>query len=258
MLSSGVSISGQGPLIVFLHSSLSSSKQWKKLAESLSRRFTCINIDLLGYGAAEKVVDKNNFSFDTEISRIMEIVHAVQPNEKFHLIGHSCGGAIALKMAVSAPEKLLSLTVYEPVAFHLLDTSGDMRMQLDHFTEQVASLDKESATKAFVDFWNGDGFFNSLPEKVQRAMSNDIDKVNLDFIGIFHEKYGLDALRKLTFPCLVMYGKFTQDVSQQISKSIIKQLINVQSESISAGHMGPISHPHLVEPIITEFLNNLV
>jgi len=258
MLSSGVTVSGQGPLIVFLHSSLSSSKQWKKLAGSLSSHFTCINIDLIGYGLAEKVVDKSNFSFDTEISRIMEIVHAVQPNEKFHLIGHSCGGAIALKMAVSIPEQLLSLTMYEPVAFHLLDISSDMRLQLDHFTEQVASLDKDNATKAFVDFWNGDGFFKSLPEKVQGAMSNDIDKVNLDFIGIFHENYGLEALRQLTFPCLVMYGQFTPDVSKNLSESIINNLVNVQSVGVLAGHMGPISHSHLVEPVIAEFLKELL
>ena len=67
ILPSGVYITGQGPAIVFLHSSLSSAKQWSPLIQKLKDRFTCINIDILGYGNADNVSDKGNYSFEAEL-----------------------------------------------------------------------------------------------------------------------------------------------------------------------------------------------
>jgi len=250
----GVKVSGQGPLIVFLHSSLSSSKQWHTLVKSLSGQFTCINIDLLGYGEAEQVIDKESYSFDVEVKRILAIINTVKPNSTFHLIGHSCGAAIALKIAVEYPTNVLSLIIYEPVAFHLFQDSSQRQPVYD-FSSKLCSLEKPEACKVFVDYWNGDGFFDRLPEAVQLAMVAEIDKVNLDFIGIFSEQYQLSDLSNFTNPCLLFVGNTTQEVSKELSFLIAKSLNNSTILTVEAGHMGPVSHPQLVEPIIQEFLN---
>ena len=41
-----------------------------------------------------------------------------------HLVGHTCGGAVALSVARNRSDLLRSLTVVEPVAFHLLRGGG--------------------------------------------------------------------------------------------------------------------------------------
>jgi len=259
MFEQGISVTGKGPVVIFLHSSLSSSNQWQKLAQVLSKKFTCVNVDLLGYGNARDVENEADYNFSTEIGRIKNVIsEMMEPNEKYHLIGHSCGGAIALKMAVEHPEHLLSLAIYEPVAFHLfkssnVDCASDIFFKTKQFAESLLSLDKSSATKMFVDFWNGDGFFEALPEKAQQMMSKGIDKVNLDFNGIFNEEYSFEALFNIHCPCLVLYGLYSPDASKLLSKYIVKHLTNVQTEEIPAGHMGPISHGKIVNSLIIDF-----
>lgn len=256
MSSHGVSVLGQGPLVVFLHSSLSSSRQWQGLSVKLSEHFTCINLDLLGYGQADKVNDGENFTFDTEVNRIICIVDDAYSGRSFHLVGHSCGGAIALKMAVEFPERILSLTLYEPVAFHLLEDDTPTKQQFFDFAEQIALLDQESAARTFVDYWNGQSFFDSLPSKLQQMMMLDMGKVNLDFKGIASETYTFEDIKNIQQPCLYLQGKRTTELSKLLCKKIIASLVNVSQYQLNCGHMGPVSNPELVEPFIVKFLNS--
>jgi pimeloyl-ACP methyl ester carboxylesterase len=262
MIEQGFTVSGEGPVIIFLHSSLSSSKQWIRLANKLCDTYTCINIDLLGYGKADVVNDPSNFNFNVETLRIKNIVNSIAPNEKFHLVGHSCGGAIALKIAVEEPNNILSLTLFEPVAFHLLAQSTDenhnrLALNVKEFSENIGSMNNKKGAESFIDFWNGKGFYSSLPSKIQSTMANDIEKVKLDFIGILNESYNFEALRNIHCPCLILLGKYSQEVSQVLSQAIVDSLTFVEFKSVKSGHMAPISHPSVVEPAIYSFIKNI-
>ncbi|MDG1752934.1 MAG: alpha/beta hydrolase [Thalassotalea sp.] len=262
MIEQGFTVSGKGPAIVFLHSSLSSSKQWGNLAKQLSSSFTCINIDLLGYGKAAIVNDAENYNFNTETSRIKSILKALVPNEKYHLVGHSCGGAIGLKLAVEEPDNILSMTLFEPVAFHLLAHSHDahhnnLALKVKQFAENIAAINNKEGAETFVDFWNGKGFYSNLPSKIQSIMAKDIEKVKLDFIGILHETYNFEALKKIQSPCLIILGQHSQEVSQVLSRAIADSLNIVELKAVQSGHMAPLSHPNLVEPAIFSFIKNV-
>lgn len=257
MHTQGYSIKGKGPLIVLLHSSLSSSNQWNSLVNQLSDSFTCINIDLLGYGSAEQVENPSTYSFNTEVSRILSIVDSVQPNSEFHLLGHSCGGAIALKMAASIPMRILSLMLYEPVAFHLYQYLASESLIQDEATNFAALIEEstqEQATIAFVDYWNYNGFYRQLPVKVQQQMVQGIDKVKLDFLGIFGEKYSFAELQNIICRSLILYGENSPNIATALSQYIAKSLENSTLKNINAGHMAPLTHPELVSTEVLKFL----
>jgi len=76
-LPKGVYISGQGTPVVLLHSSLSSARQWLPLVKLLEPYFLVINIDILGYGNADKVTEPRNYNFDVEIDRFEYIIETV-------------------------------------------------------------------------------------------------------------------------------------------------------------------------------------
>ena len=42
-----------------------------------------------------------------------------------HLVGHSYGGGVALDVALARPDRIASLALYEPSAFHLLRQMGE-------------------------------------------------------------------------------------------------------------------------------------
>jgi len=250
----GITVCGNGPAVVLLHSSLSSAKQWQNLVNALKSDFTVINIDLLGYGDAEQVSDNRNYSFTVEVLRILAAVKSVTRAQKFHLVGHSCGGAIALKIATERPNSVLSLSLFEPVAFHLFSAGSEELKQIMQFYEQVHQLSNKHATQAFVDYWNGQGYFQQLPVKMQQQMTLGIKKVVLDFKGIFAESYGVELVSQIKLPCLFLSGKYSPELSQKLSNKIISYLPTVEYHQIASGHMAPLSHPQLVEPLIIDFL----
>jgi pimeloyl-ACP methyl ester carboxylesterase len=253
-LPKGAYISGQGTPVVLLHSSLSSARQWQPLVKLLEPYFLVINIDILGYGKADRVADEKNYNFDVEIKRIENVLDCVAPNKPFHLVGHSCGGAIALKLAVESPENILSLSLYEPVAFHLLEQGSEARTLADDFARKVAIDDRYKAAEVFTNFWNKEGFFRSLPQKMQDLMARDMPKVSLDFKGLTAEKYSLNDLENIQCRTLMMTGDYSPELSRLLAEKIEFALANVSHINFPAGHMGPVSHGEIIHPAIAAFI----
>ncbi|WDE06848.1 alpha/beta fold hydrolase [Thalassomonas viridans] len=250
----GVYVTGQGPAVVLLHSSLSSARQWQYLVSLLKADFTVINFDMLGYGKAEKVDDGDNYDLNVETARINQVLQQVIGEAPYHLVGHSCGGAIALKLSVEAPEKLLSLALFEPVAFHLLPRGSEQRQQADDFKNQVFIDDAYLAAEIFTNFWNKPGFFKSLPKKMQDLMAADIAKVNLDFKGLIAESYTLADLSGITCRALFMHGNESPGLSRHLGQIISQALPQVSEQAFDAGHMGPVSHSEQIHPVIADFI----
>lgn len=255
-LPKGVYVSGQGAAVILLHSSLSSSRQWLPLVELLASSFTVINIDILGYGAADKITDPENYNFSIEMERIQSVIQTVISNDAYHIVGHSCGGALALKIAVENPQKLLSLSLYEPVAFHLLVEGSEAREVANRFAKEVDIEDPYLAAEKFTDFWNKKGFFKILPERMQHLMASDMKKVNLDFIALTSETYTSKELRKINAPVMMMVGLKSPQLSKTLADIIVSSLNNVELINFNTGHMGPISRADIVQPNIAEFIKS--
>ena len=122
------------PAIVLLHSSMSSKAQWATLSTQLADKYRCIPLDLLGYGAAPFPAGAGPDYVHT-LAHEAEAINAalateLAPGEPFHLVGHSYGGASALHLARQAPERVLSLALHEPVAFHLLPAHDASKLEI--------------------------------------------------------------------------------------------------------------------------------
>lgn len=252
----GIDVSGAGQPMIFLHSSLSSNKQWLMAIKQLAAHYTCINVDISGYGQAPGVPNEKDYSFSDEISRIEQTLKSLAlTDEKLHLVGHSCGGAIALAMAVKMPDKVASMVLFEPVAFHLLSTyESSSYHQITQFAQQLKNMPDISAAQAFVNFWNGKGFFEALPIKVQNQMAKAMKKVHLDFQGILAERYQLGDLPLIKCPALIMCGENTQPVSRTLSGAVYQHLSKANLIEVRGGHMAPISHCEQVTKQLLTFL----
>ncbi len=255
-LPAGVYVAGQGPAIVLLHSSLSSAKQWNLLINELQQNYTCISFDLLGYGAAPEVDKPLNHNLSSELSRINSVIKDIIGEQPFHLVGHSCGGAIALKLAVGNNSKVLSLSLFEPVAFHLLNDQPGCGGQTDIFAGKLESDDLISATKYFIDFCNGQGAYDSLAISAKSKMHQGMHKVRLDHNALMAEKYTLAELKNIQCSSLIMLGDRSPDLIQQLGQLIISNLLNVNSKVFDAGHMAPLTHAKVVNLAISHHIQS--
>ncbi len=105
------------PTVVLLHSSASSERQWERLAELLKPRFRVRAIELHGHGeqAAWHGDGPLTLADDAAIG-VPELWEA----DGAHIVGHSYGAAVALKVATTVPRLVHSLVAYEPVLFPYL------------------------------------------------------------------------------------------------------------------------------------------
>src|SRR4030095_10827883 len=161
----GYVMAGDGVPVLMLHSSLASKSQWTGLTERLATRYRAIAVDLCGYGDNAVPDNRASFSLDDEVRRVPTLVdRLVPPRTPLHVVGHSYGGVVAMRLAHLQRARVASLCLYEPVAFMLLDASerSEIERLADHVARHVEEGRLHDATRAFVDFWSGDGAFARL------------------------------------------------------------------------------------------------
>lgn len=253
----GIQLSGdfasQQPVIVLFHSSLSSSKQWWFLQSKMQLQYRIINVDLMGYGDAPKVTDEKTYCFDHEVERVLDVL-SYYDISAYHLVGHSFGGALALKLAVQKPSSVLSLSLFEPVAFHLFDKDSLEHQEAVTFSTNVLKKEPYQAAEVFTNYWNKPGFFVGLPQKMQTLMAADMPKVNLDFQALMAEHYTLKEVSQIQAPVLLMKGEKSTHLAHEIIKLLSQALADVKLVSFDAGHMAPVSHGESVQLSILQFI----
>ncbi len=104
----------QGPVLLMIHGFAAEKTNWVNLAALLKQHFHIIIADLAGHGDSSLHENLNgqplNYHIPTQAQGMLSLMNALGI-EKFHVMGNSMGGAIALQMGANAPERLLSMTL---------------------------------------------------------------------------------------------------------------------------------------------------
>ncbi|WP_144211531.1 2-succinyl-6-hydroxy-2,4-cyclohexadiene-1-carboxylate synthase [Shewanella donghaensis] len=96
------------PALVLLHGFLGSKEDWQASLPILSQHFHCICIDLPGHGENELILPTPGFETAAKfiVDKVTELGYP-----RFHLLGYSLGGRMALHIAKFYPQSLLSLVL---------------------------------------------------------------------------------------------------------------------------------------------------
>src|SRR5262245_12500855 len=104
--------------VIALHCSGAGAAQWRGLRDALGADYELNAPEHYGCESAGPWTGAHAFSLADEAARTIALID--ESEHRVHLVGHSYGGGVALHVALARPEKLASLTLYEPSAFHLL------------------------------------------------------------------------------------------------------------------------------------------
>jgi pimeloyl-ACP methyl ester carboxylesterase len=240
--------------IIALHCSASSGRQWAAYPALLPPGMRLIAPELMGYGTNPEWQPDTVASLEDEAQRLRALLHAAPHG--VHLVGHSYGGAVALQMALLWPERIRSLTLYEPVRFALLladpayEPVGRSIVATGRRIRALALAGRSGdAAAAFVDYWSGLGAWDLLPPERRQAVAARMHKVGAEFEALFADTVPACAYASLPMPIRLIAGTRSPMPGRGVVELLAIQCRHATVVRLPGmGHMAPISHPQAVIP----------
>jgi len=99
-----------GERIVFLHGFPESHRTWREVAPALAGDFFVIAPDQRGFGASDKPEGVENYRTDRIVADLIALADALEL-DRFTLVGHDWGGAVAWLAALRHPERIKRLVI---------------------------------------------------------------------------------------------------------------------------------------------------
>lgn len=247
---------GHGPRrAIALHCTMAFGSAWAGIAKELGGHVTLVAPDMPSHGRSADWDEKSDFADTAHVSTL-----AVMDDTPMDLIGHSFGAMVALRIAQAHPDRVRSLTLFEPVFFAVAradapDTLEAHDAQAEPFNAAIRAGDRAGAARAFNAMWSGGPLWDTLSERNRAAMTRAIHVVpdTIDFL--YEDRCGLLApgvLEALTIPTAVLRGEHALPAIKATNAGLAKRMGNAREAVIAgAGHMAPISHP---APVASEIL----
>jgi pimeloyl-ACP methyl ester carboxylesterase len=224
--------------------------------DRLADRYRVIAADLYGSGKSPPWPGDRPMWLDDQIALLAAAFE--RAGERFHLVGHSYGGAIALKAALRSPAKLKSLVVYEPVLFSVLLSAApqsDAAREIMAVRDDTAHLGPEGVAERFIDYWMGAGTWAAMPESRRATLAGAVRAMKPEWHSAFNEPTPLEAFRALEVPTLLLTGTASTAAARAVARLLAGMLPRVRVEALEgAGHMAPVTHPERVNALIERFL----
>ena len=248
------------PVVIALHSSAGTGGQWTALREELGNGFHVLTPDLHGHGNGPAWQGAQRDIVAADVARVARI--AQHAGQSVHLIGHSYGGLVALRVALQQPRLVASVSVYEPVAMRVLFDYNRRHQPAVEVAELARTMARdvgvgcdERAASRFVNYWSGSDQWARLSPAQRSVVAARMPVVLSHFLSLMHDEVKRADFAKLTIPVLYLTGGATRASTRRIAELITPQMPHVDSVRMEAmGHLGPITHAAIVAKRLAGFL----
>ncbi|MDU2064590.1 MAG: 2-succinyl-6-hydroxy-2,4-cyclohexadiene-1-carboxylate synthase [Sporomusaceae bacterium] len=255
-----VAEAGAGEAVVLLHGFTGTSFDWQLLMQKLSVHYHVIAPDLIGHGASAVPDDWRRYSQEEALLDLKALL-SQRGVRKFHLLGYSMGGRLALRFAVEHPELLYSLILESASPGLKLQKEREERQNSDN---ALADWLEREGIEAFVTRWTNLPLFASqakLPLVTQQALRERRLKNapqglanSLRGMGTGTQPSLWPTLKALRLPTLLVAGELDQKFTC-LAKAMAQELPQSSLSLVAqAGHTIHLEQPDIFCEIVTNFL----
>lgn len=244
------------PAVVLLHSSGSSSRQWRALECALQPHFEVHAVDLHDHGRQRAWTSDAALTLADEAG----LAAGCLAHDEVHVVGHSYGAVVAMQLALLVPQRVRSLVAYEPVLMSWLIDEPEIHPASRGLLATAAVVRAgllggrpREAARHFVDYWSGTGQWHSLPEAQQAAMASRMPAIARHFDALAAQRLNPERLADVR--SLWLCGGATVEATQRIADLLRRALPGACHETLPGlGHMGPLTHADTVNERVLRFL----
>jgi pimeloyl-ACP methyl ester carboxylesterase len=214
-----------GEPLVFVHGYTGDISDWRLQIAEFAGDYRVLAMDLRGHGQSEAPVDRQLYTVELMTRDVEELID-LAAFDRFHLVGHSMGGAVAQEIALRWPERLLSLTL-EDTAVKFNVPSDDPAFQVRAQRIQTA-LKGGMAAAAALD--SGDAPPHMPPERIEETNAR-LARMSLDaFVGAVQGLLGWEGsetrVSQIMTPTLIIYGELDAPALAGSSRRMAKLIPN--------------------------------
>lgn len=245
---------GDGQALLLLPGSFGTGSGWKSVIDSLPLRYRVVTTSLLGYGATAERRPLGNATMKQQTEIIDLILDRIgQPT---HVVAHSFGGLAALAHVMQGTKKPASLTLVEANPLGILRSARESElfgmfgaMTRSYFAEFDAG--KSDAARHVIDFYGGEGTFESFPAKVKDYIVTTTPSNIRDWSSGTPFEPPLSDYRAISVHTLVVRGGDGHPAMRRIAEILAATIPQARLETIAGGsHFLPNTHPKELARII--------
>ncbi|CAN5133006.1 alpha/beta hydrolase [soil metagenome] len=237
------SLQGDGKLVLLLHGWGDNSQGSLALQKQLAQKYQVLTPDLPGFGKTQ--LPPSAWDLDDYANYLVALLDKLQLNQPYAIIGHSNGGAIAIRgtaLGLLQPQKLVLMAsagirsgkTIKKVLLQIIAKSGDL------------------ATIGLPDRYR-----NALRRQLYKSAGSDylaVEQMEETFKKTVKQDVQADA-EKITRPTLLIFGQNDKAVPPYMGVRY-KTLIKDSSLHMlpDVGHFVHLDQPTVVSKLIEDFL----
>lgn len=243
--------------VILIHGLGGSTDDWKNTLPALAKNFHVLAFDLPGFGKSDK--GSQEYS-PTRYARLAHFLADRYFHDKtYHIVGHSMGGAIALRFAAQRPLRFQRLV--------LIDAAGILHPQVISKFQAGSFLERNSGvkqTRGFAERMSG-----KILEQVDKLPISPIDIANsalgrehvlqggpekIAALELAGEDFG-NAITTVSEPTLILWGSDDLTVPLRTGKVLAARMPHARLQVIAdAAHEPMNDQPKEVNKLVNSHL----
>lgn len=254
---------GEGVPLLLVHGSLCDHRFWSAQLPALAERWRVLAPSLRRYFPEVWDGCGGGFSTEQHVADLIELIE--RQGEPMHLLGHSRGGNIVLRLAACRPELVRSLTLADPGGDYAADlfavagvSAPAVGEQRNRFRLEALRLIRdgrvEEGLQLFVDTVSGSGIWQRSSARF-RHMALDNAFTLVGQVEDVPEPVGREMLAAIRCPVLLLGGERSPEPFPSVLRMLAHHLPAARCVDLpGVSHGMNVQRPALFNRLVDEFI----